>query len=42
MIERRLERARIELAAEKEFDAVVVNDDVEAAAARLVSLMTAV
>jgi len=42
VIERRLERARIELAAEKEFDAVVVNDDVEAAAARLVSLMTAV
>lgn len=40
VIERRLERARVELAAEKEFDAVVVNDDVEAAAARLVSLMT--
>jgi guanylate kinase len=39
VIERRLERARVELAAEKEFDAVVVNDDVEAAAARLVSLM---
>ncbi|WP_045875655.1 guanylate kinase [Pseudofrankia sp. DC12] len=40
VIERRLDRARVELAAEKEFDAVVVNDDVEAAAARLVSLMT--
>jgi guanylate kinase len=41
VIERRLRRARVELAAEPEFDAVVVNDDVEAAAARLVSLMTA-
>jgi guanylate kinase len=40
VIERRLARARVELAAEPEFDAVVVNDDVEAAAARLVSLMT--
>ncbi len=35
----RLDRARVELAAEDEFDAVVVNDDVESAAARVVSLM---
>jgi len=35
----RLDRARAELAAEDEFDAVVVNDDVESAAARVVSLM---
>jgi len=41
VIDRRLARARVELAAEAEFDVVVVNDDVEAAAARLVSLMTA-
>ncbi|MBL7501482.1 guanylate kinase [Frankia sp. CNm7] len=40
VVARRLERARVELAAEKEFDAVVVNDDVEVAASRLVSLMT--
>ncbi|WP_131768038.1 guanylate kinase [Candidatus Protofrankia californiensis] len=39
VIGRRLDRARIELAAESEFDAVVVNDDVTRAAARLVSLM---
>ncbi|MDT3445509.1 MULTISPECIES: guanylate kinase [unclassified Pseudofrankia] len=39
VIERRLARARVELTAEPEFDAVVVNDDVEAAAARLVSLL---
>ncbi|MCU1673963.1 MAG: gmk [Frankiales bacterium] len=35
----RLDRARIEMAAEDEFDVVVVNDDLEAAAARLVALM---
>jgi guanylate kinase len=35
----RLDRARIELAAEDEFDVVVVNDDLEAAADRLVALM---
>ncbi|MEX2288859.1 MAG: guanylate kinase [Mycobacteriales bacterium] len=35
----RLERARTELAAEHEFDVVVVNDDVEAAADRLVALL---
>ncbi|WP_239309957.1 MULTISPECIES: guanylate kinase [unclassified Frankia] len=38
VIRRRLDRARIELAAEAEFDEVVVNDDVTAAAARLVFL----
>nr|WP_255718350.1 guanylate kinase [Micrococcus sp. ACRRV] len=36
---RRLETARLELAAEPEFDAVVVNDAVERAAAELVKLM---
>ena len=35
----RLDRARTELAAEDEFDVVVVNDDIEAAADRVVSLM---
>ncbi len=35
----RLDRARIELAAEAEFDAVVINATVEAAADRLVALM---
>jgi guanylate kinase len=35
----RLDRARMELAAEDEFDVVVVNDDVEQAADRLVALM---
>ena len=35
----RLDRARIELAAEEEFDVVVVNDDLEAAADRLVASM---
>ncbi len=35
----RLDRARIEMAAEDEFDVVVVNDDLEAAADRLVALM---
>jgi guanylate kinase len=37
----RLDRARTELAAEDEFDVVVVNDDLEAAADRLVALMSA-
>jgi guanylate kinase len=37
--ERRLETARVELAAEDEFDVTVVNDDLEQAAARLVALM---
>jgi guanylate kinase len=40
VVRRRLDRARIELTAESEFDEVVVNDDVEAAAGRLVALMT--
>lgn len=39
VVGRRLDRARIELAAEGEFDAVVVNDTVEDAADRLVTLM---
>lgn len=39
--EARLATARVELAAADEFDAVVVNDRVERAAAELVSLMTA-
>ena len=38
----RLERARLELAAAAEFDAVVVNDDVARAAAELVTLIDAV
>lgn len=38
-VRRRLEVAREELAAEGEFDEVVVNDDVERAADRLVALM---
>jgi guanylate kinase len=37
--ERRLETARVELAAEDEFDVTVVNDDIGSAAARLVALM---
>lgn len=37
----RLARARVELAAENEFDAVVVNDDVERAATELVRLVEA-
>ena len=37
---RRLATARVELAAEPEFDVTVVNDDVEAAADRLVALMS--
>ncbi len=39
VVEARLELARRELAAEGEFDDVVVNDDVEAATDRLVALM---
>lgn len=35
----RLDQARIELAAEDEFDAVVFNEDIEGAAAQLVALM---
>jgi guanylate kinase len=38
-IRERLDIARIELAAEDEFDHVVVNDDIESAADRLVALM---
>jgi guanylate kinase len=37
----RLARARVEMAAESEFDAVVVNDDVQRAAAELVGLIEA-
>jgi len=37
--ERRLDTARVELAAVREFDVVIVNDDVERAARELVSLM---
>lgn len=37
----RLAQAKVELAAEREFDAVVVNDDVERAAAELVGLIEA-
>ena len=39
VIERRLETAREELAAQSEFDTVIVNDDVERACAELVSLL---
>ena len=38
-VARRLEQARVELAAEPEFDAVIVNDDVERAADELVALI---
>lgn len=38
----RLERARVEMEAVSEFDAVLVNDDVERAAAELVGLIAAV
>jgi guanylate kinase len=38
-IRQRLDIARIELAAEDEFDHVVLNDDIESAADRLVALM---
>jgi guanylate kinase len=41
VIERRLAQARVELAAEAEFDAVVVNGDVSRAAAELVALIDA-
>jgi len=41
VIAARLERARIEMAAAQEFDAVVVNDDVGRAAAELVRLIEA-
>jgi guanylate kinase len=41
VIAARLERARIEMAAESEFDDVVVNDDVGRAAAELVALIEA-
>lgn len=37
--QRRLETAKLELAAEPEFDAVIVNDTVEQASARLVDIM---
>jgi guanylate kinase len=40
-VRERLDRARIEMAAEDEFDVVVVNDDLESAADRLVALMVA-
>ena len=39
-VRRRLDLARIEMAAEDEFEAVVVNDDLERAADALVALMT--
>ena len=39
VVRRRLDHARIEMAAEDEFDVVVVNDDVEEAADRLVALL---
>ena len=39
VIARRLDAARIELAAEGEFDETLVNDDVEGVSARLVTLM---
>jgi guanylate kinase len=38
-VRRRLDLARIELAAEEEFDVVVVNDSVESAAERVVALI---
>ncbi len=40
VVRRRLDLARAEIAAEDEFEAVVVNDDVEAAADRLVALLS--
>ena len=39
-VRRRLDLARIEMAAEDEFDVVLVNDDIEHAADALVALMT--
>ncbi|MFN2536593.1 MAG: guanylate kinase [Mycobacteriales bacterium] len=41
MVRDRLDRARIEMAAEDEFDVVLVNDDIERAADALVALMGA-
>jgi guanylate kinase len=41
VIEARLAQARVEMAAESEFDAVVVNDDVGRSAAELVALVLA-
>ena len=41
MIERRLEVAREELAAEREFDHTVVNDDLDRAAAELREIVCA-
>ena len=41
VVRKRLDVARIELAAEDEFDVVVVNDDLESAADRLLALMVA-
>jgi guanylate kinase len=38
-VHRRLDLARIEMAAEDEFDELIVNDDLESAADRLVALM---
>jgi guanylate kinase len=40
VIEARLDRARAELAADQEFDVVVVNDDVRRAAAEVVALLS--
>ncbi len=40
VVERRLRTARTEIAAQDEFDHVVINDDVERAASELVSLLT--
>lgn len=37
--QKRLETAKLELAAEKEFDTTIINDTVESAAAELVALM---
>lgn len=42
VIAARLERAKIELAAEAEFDVTLINDDVSGAAAQLVALIEAV
>ena len=42
VIDERLAQARIELAADGEFDVVIVNDDVRRAAAELVGLIEAV
>ena len=41
VVEARLQLAEIELAADGEFDVVVVNDDVRRAAAEVVSLLSA-